>query len=385
MLSDPNFPAVIPVEGDGECFKILQVENASLSDLTTVLLAALEGFAVPAGAVVLISSISHLAAVGAAAYSEDLVRAYRAVHAVYGSGITVLHGIPFLLSGLHCYSTIRSWLEIDAWYANMTSHSTKELSSTHTRFTSSLRAKKHESSASEHSTPDVSRAPERFLLKMPQNLHSYDKLTYLSEGFGDQVSLCQSIDEGQEHELISSMIDEFNTKCGLELSHEISLYRPSITSEPDREDVTEGQLERVVMVGGSHSSRLTDELDETCLEVMDITVRGWRVTESSIEEKAKELAEIVSTTDQSRTTIVYQLYDNSSYMVKRSDGMRGLPEKGQDGKYHVDGKLEVVNREEIKRMVSSSVPLLRAGAQCRKRLGGISTSPAAMSEAIVQT
>jgi hypothetical protein len=120
------------------------------------------------------------------------------------------------------------------------------------------------------------------------------------------------------------------------------------------------------MVGGSHSSRLTEELDETCLEVMDITVRGWRVTESSVEEKAKELAEIVSTTDQSRTTILYHLYDNSSYMVKRADGTRGLPEKGQDGKYHIDGKLDVVNREEIKRMVSSSVPLLRAGDQCRK-------------------
>jgi hypothetical protein len=42
---------------------------------------------------------------------------------------------------------------------------------------------------------------------------------------------------------------------------------------------------------------------------------------------------------------VYQLYNNSSYMVKRADGTRGLPEKGQDGKYHIDGKLEVVNRE----------------------------------------
>ncbi len=130
------------MEGDGECFKILQVENASLSDLTTVLLAALEGFAVPAGAVVLISSVSHLAAVGAAAYAEDLVGAYRAVHAVYGSEITVLHGIPFLLSGLHCHSTIRALLEIDTWYASLTSHSTKELSSSHTLFTSALLEKK---------------------------------------------------------------------------------------------------------------------------------------------------------------------------------------------------------------------------------------------------
>jgi hypothetical protein len=203
VLSDQNFPAVIPVEVDGECFKILQVENASLSDLTTVLLAALEGFPAPAVAVVLISSVSHLAAVGAAAYAGDLVRAYRAVHAVYGNGITVLLGIPFLLSGLHCHSTIRYLLEIGAWYANLTSNSTKEFSSSRTLFTSALREKKHESSASEHSTPDDSRAPERFLLKMLQNLHSYDKLTYLSEGFGDQVSLCQPIDEGQEHELLT--------------------------------------------------------------------------------------------------------------------------------------------------------------------------------------
>jgi hypothetical protein len=164
------------------------------------------------------------------------------------------------------------------------------------------------------------------------------------------------------------MIDELNTKCWPELSHEFSLYRPSITREPDREAVTEGQLERVVLVGGSHSSRLMDELDETCLEVMDISVRGWRLTEASVEEKSKELAEIVSSTDQVRTTVVYQLYDNTSYiyMVNRSDGTRGLPEKGPDGKYHVDGRLEVASREEAKRMVSTSIPLLRAVGQCRK-------------------
>ncbi len=123
-----------------------------------------------------------------------------------------------------------------------------------------------------------------------------------------------------------------------------------------------------MLVGGSHSFRLADELDETCLEVLDISVRGWRVTETSVKEKAKELAEIVSTTDKTRTTVIYQLYDNTSYMLKRSDGTRGLPEKGPDGKYHVDGRLEVMNREEIKRMVSTSIPLLRAGGQCRKMI-----------------
>ena len=191
----------------------------------------------------------------------------------------------------------------------MTAHSTKEISSSRAIFTTTLRKQKKdtttsEQGTSEHGTPADSRAPERFLLKMPQNLHSYEKQIFLSEGFGDQESLCQPIDEGCEQVLISSMIDELNNKCGLELSHEYSLYRPSISSEPDREDVTEGELEKVVLVGGSHSSRLVDELDDTCLEVVDISVRGWRLTEASVEEKAKELAEIVSSTDQTKTTIV---------------------------------------------------------------------------------
>jgi hypothetical protein len=40
------------------------------------------------------------------------------------------------------------------------------------------------------------------------------------------------------------MIDELNNKCGLELSHEYNLYRPSITSEPDREDSRRGSWRR---------------------------------------------------------------------------------------------------------------------------------------------
>jgi hypothetical protein len=67
-----------------------------------------------------------------------------------------------------------------------------------------------------------------------------------------------------------------------------------------------------------------------------------------------------------RTTIVYQLFDNVSYMVKKPDGTRCLPQKGRDGRYHVEGKLDVVCRDEIKKMVSTSIPLLRAGGQCRK-------------------
>jgi hypothetical protein len=125
-------------------------------------------------------------------------------------------------------------------------------------------------------------------------------------------------------------------------------------------------IEKVIVVGGSHSSRLTDELDDTCLDVTDISVRGWRLTEAAVEEKARELKELVASTDEKRTTVVYQLYDNVSFMVKKADGTRSLPSKGRDGRYHVEGRLEIANMEEVKKMVSNSVPLLRAGGHCRK-------------------
>jgi hypothetical protein len=179
---------------------------------------------------------------------------------------------------------------------------------------------------------------------MPQNLLSDDKRICVSEGFGDQLSLCQPIEEGDEYELIISMVEELNSKCGLELSQEYSLYRPSITNEPDRHDVFEDELEKVVLMGGSHSSRMTDELDDTCLEVVDILVRGWKISEKSVDEKVRELTEIVSHCDEKRTTIVYQLYDNCSFYAKKVDGTRTLPEKGPDGKFHEEGRLEIATR-----------------------------------------
>jgi hypothetical protein len=102
--------------------------------------------------------------------------------------------------------------------------------------------------------------------------------------------------EREEGELINSMVDELNDKCRLDLSHEFTLERPAMTSEHDNYDESMNVYERVVMMGGSHSSRLRDELDDTCLEVMDISRRGWRLTEENVDEKVKELTKLLEHT-----------------------------------------------------------------------------------------
>jgi hypothetical protein len=75
VLVDQNFPPLVPVGGEGECLKIIQVEYGSLTELVEVFLGLTREFDMPAGAVVLLSSPSHAAAVGTADYTAEFVRA----------------------------------------------------------------------------------------------------------------------------------------------------------------------------------------------------------------------------------------------------------------------------------------------------------------------
>ncbi len=69
----------------------------------------------------------------------------------------------------------------------------------------------------------------------------------------------------------------------------------------------------------------------------------------------------------------------------RSRTPRHLPEKGPDRKHHVEGKLDIASREEVKKLVSKSIPLLRARGHCRRLcwplLQGSSGTLAATQEA----
>ncbi len=75
VLADQNFPPIVPVGGEGECIKIVQVENGSLAELVEVFLGLTRGFDLPAGTVLLLSSASHAAFVGTADYAADFIRA----------------------------------------------------------------------------------------------------------------------------------------------------------------------------------------------------------------------------------------------------------------------------------------------------------------------
>ncbi len=73
ILTDQNFPSMVQVGGgeEGECLKIIQVENGSLTYLVEAFLSVTSGFNMSAATVVPLSSPSYAAATGTAEYAAE--------------------------------------------------------------------------------------------------------------------------------------------------------------------------------------------------------------------------------------------------------------------------------------------------------------------------
>ncbi len=90
VATDHCFPAALPALGGGACVVVVRVEDGTLSEIrstvkdmfTTVLP---PGGSLPSGSVILMGSASYLGRVGAAQYSEELVRLIGGMESDFGT------------------------------------------------------------------------------------------------------------------------------------------------------------------------------------------------------------------------------------------------------------------------------------------------------------
>jgi hypothetical protein len=114
-LADQCFPPVLPPESEGECIKILRIEDGGLVELLNAFLETVKGFVIPAGSVIVIFSASRLAAVGTEAYAAEFAEAKHRIARLMGNGIELLHGFPILLNGTGNRALIKGVLDLEHW------------------------------------------------------------------------------------------------------------------------------------------------------------------------------------------------------------------------------------------------------------------------------
>jgi hypothetical protein len=240
-------------------------------------------------------------------------------------------------------NTVRGLREIELWLAEVDKRRHCSLSVTSDYFI------KHFTCDTEH--PSRS-GMARLALKLPSSLHSPDSVTFVSPGWEDLSRSLPTLVEGDEQSFLKVMLEELNLKFALQLD-------PSPITDWSGQSATDPQAELgpcILLAGSSDSSRLIDPLESAHLKVVDSTVAGFRITESSVATMASDIEEKLTKLDPANTVVLVQLLDNSIYQCKHPNGDRTLPKRGRDGNYHAEGELSVVNRDTLRELFSSLQP-----------------------------
>jgi len=107
-----------------------------------------------------------------------------------------------------------------------------------------------------------------------------------------------------------------------------------------------------VVFGASHANRIAAQLEDLGHVVFNLSVSGWRVSESAVDAMHQSLQNIIYLLP-ARTVFVYgMLLDNTLYQSE-SGGQRHLPVRLSDGKYHARGRLTYLSVQEIMGLVET--------------------------------
>jgi hypothetical protein len=101
-------------------------------------------------------------------------------------------------------------------------------------------------------------------------------------------------------------------------------------------------------------------LADTYLRVVDVSVPGFRISEESVASMAADLEEAVKGLDPKKSVVLLQPFDNSIYYSSRAQGEKTLTRKGSDRKYHVEGELKMISKEDMKELFILILPLIKA-------------------------
>jgi hypothetical protein len=110
----------------------------------------------------------------------------------------------------------------------------------------------------------------------------------------------------------------------------------------------------LIMVGGSHASRLASLIDG---RLPSYTWGGWRAGKIAVESLAQELSEAKDSFLQ-EAVIVLQLFDNIAYYAVTSEDTIIPCRKDVFGRYHVDGDLLLAPPEMLSPYIRNCLPIM---------------------------
>ena len=341
VLSDQNFVATLPGGEGKDCLKIVRIENSSLTELANIFLEIMEYKTVKPGTCILLTSLSHLSRVGAAAYAAEWRVAVNMLVSRW-AGVLVCPVFPLHFSEIPG-PLFGELLILHAWYKKMYAGTTLGLQSSWSRYTEILLEFAEGAGSLDQ--------PELITPLLPSSLDPRSNFvpTHFSTS-STSPSIIFGLDRKSAYELLLSLTVSLRRGLSISANPEAILARDTAAT---CEGAKENKSMTIILAGASNLASLRPVFESNGAVVVDLTKPGWMITESNVELLKKELMSLSNMED---AAIIFDLFGNSAYRFRHVDGSLVLPFRVGGG-YHLLGDIQMVSDSGVGDLLNMVKPL----------------------------
>ena len=350
VVSDQGFPATLPSKSEGDCLKIIRIENGTLEELKRLFLSTVSGHWIPPGSVLLVGSLSELVSIGLAGYLENLISFNLGIKQKFGNSVQVVPFVPMLMGGLDKAFGVRCVAELAAWLGGTGDYPLVEF----TRSVWDFLAK---------GGVGGSQPPYESRLKLPMDLSGLNTRTVQSNGWTFLHCGSIAIDEAEELKQITALIRDLNKGFALTLDECPDFNRsPTATATA----VGGGKKPKFLVMGASHASRLATALKNGGCEVIDLSDKRWRLSRLEV-ETLREKFERMKVDLHRDTQVVLSVLDSALFWGETEEGAAPA-RKLADNRFHLEGRVKLAGREVVIERFEVILPILQMANKFRVAL-----------------
>jgi hypothetical protein len=301
------------------------------------------------GSLILLSSVSHLAAVGTAAYTESFVRAAKHIGQCMMGKVAVRVGVPILLGGVEGSSLVRSLHEVAAWADSMPIMADQFPKLARQAFLLALK----------NNGVGTTVHVDSFTLQLPVGLATFEKKTLVSSGWDNIHQKISAFSADDEKQIIDSLVSEIQTKLAISIPKEICYDRLAMASAIDG-----NAQESVVLVGASHARKLGLSLEALDLCVKIVETPSWKPNSLIVSTALAQLEEVLKSTPRV-IAVIFTCLDGAAFYAMTEDSVIPIS-RDSGGVYHVYGQLVGAPHDMFSSSVKTCLPLFSCMPAVRK-------------------
>jgi hypothetical protein len=175
---------------------------------------------------------------------------------------------------------------------------------------------------------------------------------YVTGDWGKRPEKIGALTESGERHWVGLLIGEINRELKLGLATSVSFGRSLSAVKRVGEDV--GKISAVT-VGASNAARTAAALKRKGVETVPLGQAGWKISEDAVAYLENEMSLHVA---RSEFVVLHCLDSSVFYALEKSRAMT-LPAVGQDGIYHVLGKVVVARGLQLEILLETLEPVLK--------------------------